>query len=240
MRLTAAVDFLPLPILKYEFHDKKQWVNDISKLAGTRPVVFTNSYQRPAVYTFYSGKFAHTLDNPSYRKTQYDIWDCEEQVHGKEVLYVPHFFNDYYKAHLTKQILTNGDSVFVTVFKKFQSLQRECVILSDTQYVFSRKGVNTIHLKFVNPYPFCIDFRDKELPVVFQLAFVKNGNMEIKKILELPEKISKMNVGETIEADCKFTVNDLPAGLYKIAVCSETGILYVTYNSKFREAKVND
>ena len=34
MRLAAAIDFLPLPILKKEFHNKKQWVSDISKLAG--------------------------------------------------------------------------------------------------------------------------------------------------------------------------------------------------------------
>ena len=103
-RFASAIDFLPVSFLKNEFHNKKQWANDISLLAGNRPVVFTNSYQHPSVYTFYTGKFAHTLDNLKYRKTQYDLWNFEEQVHGKEVLYVPHFFTDYYKANLTKRI----------------------------------------------------------------------------------------------------------------------------------------
>src|SRR5664280_2222514 len=52
VRLASAFDFLPSTILKREFHNKKQWVKDIEKLAENRPVVFTNSYQRPAVYTF--------------------------------------------------------------------------------------------------------------------------------------------------------------------------------------------
>jgi hypothetical protein len=239
-RLACMVDFLPVSYFKNEFHKKKQWSRDISTLAGDRPVVFTNSYQRPAVYTFYTGKFAYTLDNLSYRKTQYDIWDFEERIHGKEVLYVPHFFTDYYKHYLTKHILTNGDSVFVRVFKDFQSLQRECVILNDDKYAFSRTGINSIHLKIFNPYPFMIDFRHKELPVVFQIAFIKNGNMMVKKNLELPDNVTKLNVGDTISVDCKFTIEDLPQGIYKLAICSETGILYDTYNSKFKEAKINE
>jgi len=239
-RLACMVDFLPISFFKNEFHKKKQWANDISMLAGDRPVVFTNSYQRPSIYTFYTGKFAHTLDNLSYRKTQYDLWDFEEKVHGKEVLYVPHFFSDYYKEHLTKQILSNGDSIFIKIYKDFQSVQRECVILNDDQYTFSRSGINTIHLKIFNPYPYIIDFRHKELPVVFQIAFIKNGNMEVKKNLELPDGISKLNVGDTISADCKFTIEDLQSGIYKLAICSETGILYDTYNSKFKKAKINE
>jgi hypothetical protein len=239
-RLACMVDFLPISFFKNEFHKKKQWARDISTLAGDRPVVFTNSYQRPSVYTFYTGKFAHTLDNLNYRKTQYDLWDFEEKVHGKEVLYVPHFIIDYHKENLTRQILTNGDSVFVKVYKNFQSLQRECVILKAKQYTFSRTGIDSINLKIFNPYPFVIDFRHKELPVVFQIAFIKNGNMEFKKNLKLPDYIRQMNVGDTISVDCQFTVKDLPPGLYEVAICSETGILFDTYNSKFSQARINE
>ena len=239
-RFASAIDFLPVSFLKKEFHNKKQWVKDISTLAGNRPVVFTNSYQRPAVYTFYTGKFAHSLDNLSYRKTQYDLWDFEEQVHGKEVLYVPHFYTDFNKQHLTKQILSSGDSVFTRVYKHFQSLQRECVILSDDNYTFSSGGVNSIRIKIFNPYPYMIDFIHKELPVVFQIAFIKNNYMEVKKNLVLPDNISSLSAGDTISVNCKFSIEDLPPGVYKMAICSETGILYDTYNSKFKEARINE
>jgi hypothetical protein len=239
-RSGAAFNYLPISFLKKEFHNKKQWVKDISLLAGDRPVVFTNSYQRASVYSFYTGKMAYTLDNLSYRKTQYDLWNYEELFHGKEVLYVPHFFNEYYKANLTKFLLSNKDSIFVRVFKNFQSLQKECVILGNDHYAFNRAGTNTIHLKIFNPYPYTIDFKHKELPVVFQVAFIRNGNIEIKKNLTLPDNISRLDVHDTISVDCQFSISDLHPGRYKVAICSETGILYDTFNSQLKEAIVNE
>jgi len=239
-RLAAAIDFLPLSFLKNEFHNKKNWVRDISAMAGERPVVFTNSYQRPAVYTFYTGKLAHTLDNLSYRKTQYDLWNFEEQVHGKEVLYVPHYFTDYYKANLEKKILSNGDSIFVRVYKDFQSLQRECAILDKESYTFSRSDTNSVHFRIFNPYPYSINLKHKELPVVFQIGFLKDGNMQVKKNLDLPLNIEFLNPGDTISVDCRFTLEDLAEGKYKTAICSETGILYDTFNSQLKDAVIKN
>jgi hypothetical protein len=239
-RIAFMVDFLPVSYLKKEFHNTRRWAKEISNLAGDRPVIFTNSYQDPSEYTFYTGKFAHSLDNLAYRKTQYDLWDFEERIHDKEVLYVPHYITDYMLKNFTKHILTNGDSVFVKVFKDFQSLQKECVILNEEQYTFNKSKINTINLKIFNPYPFPINLKHKELPVVFQIAFLTNGYMEVKKNLELPENFTSLNAGDTISVDCKFTLEDLPAGVYKVVICSETGVLYDTYNSKFKDVKINE
>jgi hypothetical protein len=240
VRLATTIDFLPVTLLKKEIHDKKQWAKDISILAGDRPVVFTNSYQHPSVYTFYTGKFAYELNSRTYRKTQYDIWDFEEKVHGKEVLYVPHFLTDNIRQNFTKQVLSTGDTTYYKIYKDFQSLQKECVILENSQFVFSRSATNNIHLRIFNPYPYPINLLHKELPVVFQIGFIKNGQMEVKKNLDLPASISRINVGDTISVDCQFTLEDLPAGVYKFGICSETGALYDTFNSKFREARIND
>lgn len=239
-RLAYAVDLLPITLIRNNFHGKKQWVKDISALAGDRIVVFTHSYQRPSVYTFYSGKFAHTLDDFSYRKTQYDLWDFEEKIHGHEVLFVPHFFPDSNKMYLTKHILTDGDSVFVKVYKDFQSLQRECVILSDDHYTFSRNGLNNIKFKIFNPYPYRIDFKHKELPIVFQISFIKNYYIVFKKNLNLPENVTKLEPGDTVSVDCKFTIENLPDNKYKFGISSETGILFDTFNSKFKEARIKE
>jgi hypothetical protein len=240
VRIAFMVDFLPISYLKNEFHNTKRWAREISNLAGDRPVIFTNSYQNPSEYTFYTGKFAHSLDNLNYRKTQFDLWDFEEKVHGKEVLYIPHYLNDYIKENFTKKILAYGDSVYVKIFNDFQSLQKECVILSDDQYTFNQSGINTIHLQIFNPYPFPVNLKHKELPIVFQIVFLKNGYREVKKNLGLPAYISSINVGDTVSVDCQFTLEDLPAGKYKLAICSETGVLYDVYNSKFKDVKVNE
>jgi hypothetical protein len=78
------------------------------------------------------------------------------------------------------------------------------------------------------------------MPVVFQLAFIKNGYMEVKKNLDIPGDISGMNSGDTLKVDCSFSLEDLLPGDYKIAICTETGILYDTYSSKFVPAKVSE
>jgi hypothetical protein len=240
IRAAFMFDFLPLSYLKKEYHNNEKWAKEIGKIAGERPVVFTNSYQNPSEYTFYTGKPATTLNNLNYRKNQYDIWNFEERFHGKEVLYVPHYLNDYIAENFRKEKLAYGDSVWVKVVSNFQSLQKECVILEDKSYEFSKSGVDSIHLKIFNPYPFQVNLKHPELPVVFQIAFVKNGYMETKKNLELPGSISVISVGDTLAVDCRFTLEDLNAGEYRIAICSETGFLYDVYNSRFRNAKIKD
>jgi hypothetical protein len=240
VRIALMADFLPVSFLKDEYHNRRKWANEIADLAGYRPVIFTNSYQNASTYTFYTGKFAHSLDNLNYRKTQYDLWPFEEKVHGEEVLYIPHYLTYDYKKNLTKYSLPDGDSLFFRVFKDFQSLQRECVILKDDLYLFRKSAINKIHLQIFNPYPYPIKIKHKELPIQFQIAFVKNGSMESRLNLELPDDIVSINVGDTISADCTFTLGELPTGRYKLAICSQAGIIYDVYNSRFRDVKITD
>ena len=237
-RIAFMIDFLPVHFLKKEYHNTRKREDAIARLAGDRPVIFTNSYQEPSEYTFYTGRFALSLNNLNYRKTQYDIWNFEEKVHGKEILYVPHYLNDYITDNFTKVKFPWGDSTYVKVIKDFQSLQKECVILERKSYTFSATASDTIHLKIFNPYPFPINLRHQELPVVFQLAFLRNGSWEFKKNLELPPSVSMLNVNDTLKLDCSFTLEDLPPGKYKIAISSETGYLYDVYNSHFADAEV--
>ena len=240
VRSALIIDFLPVPYLKKEFHNTKMWAEEIEKIAGERPVIFTNSYQDASEYSFYTGKFAHSLNNLSYRKTQYDLWDFEERVHGKEILYVPHYLTYSYKKQLTKNILPGRDTLFTRLFKDFQSLQRECVILKQDHYSFSRSVTNSLHFQIFNPYPYSIDLKHKEFPVVFQLVFLNNGSLELKKNIELTQDISILQPGDTIQADYRFTLSELHTGKYKIAICSETGILYDTYNSNFKDIIVTE
>jgi hypothetical protein len=231
-------DFLPVRYLKDELHHNKIWAQEISKIAGDRPVVFTNSYQNASVYSFYTGKFAHSLNNLNYRRNQYDLWKFEENLHGKEILYLPHFMTDQLKPELKAHQLPYGDTLFWTILKDFQSLQRNCAIPGMDDYSFSKSDTNTMNISFYNPYPFNIDLHHKKLPVIFQLAFIRNGQMEFKKNIELPENFSFPSPGDTITAVCRFTIEDMPEGDYRVAVCSEAGFLYVTYNSEFKRARV--
>lgn len=237
-RSALMFDFLPVAFLKNEFHNYEKKVKEISAIAGDLPVVFTNSYQDPSEYTFYTGRFAHSLDNMNYRRTQYDLWNFEEQLHGKEVLYVPHWLTPYIQKNFEKHILFNGDSLFVKRYKNFQSLQKECIILKDEQYSFTKNSTNTIQLGIFNPYPYIINIKHKEFPVVFQIGFFRNGKREERWNLQLPDSVSQLIPGDTITVDCQFNLGELSDTAYRIAICSETGILYDTFNSRFSDATI--
>ena len=218
----------------------RTWAKKIEQIAGEKAVVFTNSYQNASKYSFYTKKFAHSLNNLNYRKNQYDLWNYEEQIHGKSVLYIPHFLTDYNKPLLTKYILPYGDSIFVKPYNDFQSLQRECIVLDKDMYLFSRQEICTVKLTLFNPYPYPINLKHIEFPVVFQIAFIKKGNLEYNKRIDLPENIKVLNVGDTLMIDCSFTIEDIPSGEYKFAIYSETGILYNTYNSRFKKVIISE
>lgn len=237
-RSALAVDFLPVKFLKDEFHDYKKKVREIAKIAGGRPVVFTNSYQDPSVYTFYTGKFALSLDNLDYRRTQYGIWNFEEKVHGKEVLYVPHWPTTYIQKNFTKHFFFNGDSVYMRIYDDFQSLQKECVVLKNTHYTFRENSLNSLSMEVFNPYPYPMEIKHKEFPIVFQIDFFRNGKREERWNLQLPDSVNNINPGDTISLDCKFSLGELSDTTYKIVICSEVGVLYDAFNSRFREATI--
>lgn len=88
IRIALIIDFLPKEIQAIrEVHDWDVWAEEIYAVAGDKPVLFHNTFQRPSKYTFYSGgKFAHSMNSVYYRKNQFDIWPFEDSVQHKNVL----------------------------------------------------------------------------------------------------------------------------------------------------------
>jgi hypothetical protein len=239
-RIALMADFLPVAYLKKEIHDTKNRMIQISKVAGDRPVVFTNSYQDPSQYSFHTGHFAHSLNNLAYRRTQYDIWDFEERLNGREVLYVPHWLTPDYKKNLTKYMLPGGDSLFARVFTDFQSLQRECVIIKDDSLSFKKEQYQSIQLDLFNPYPYLIRLDHREMPVHFYAAFFREGLLKSEFRISLPDTVRTIFPGDTLSVRCSFYPGNIPSGKYRFAITSEAGCLYKVMSSKLTEALITD
>ncbi|MBV8254412.1 MAG: glycosyltransferase family 39 protein [Chitinophaga sp.] len=79
-------DFMPGVEIRPEIHNNKEWTGKIAAVAGERPVVFLNSYQLPSKYMFYTGHLSYSLNSRYSRRSQYNFWDTEKQLWGKEVL----------------------------------------------------------------------------------------------------------------------------------------------------------
>lgn len=89
VRLYMFIDVPAYPFMpKDEFHGNRQWVMELKTKAAGRPVLFTNSYQRPSKYWFYSGDTSFSLNTYGYRQNQYNLWPLESTLQGKSVLAV--------------------------------------------------------------------------------------------------------------------------------------------------------
>jgi hypothetical protein len=75
-------------ISKDEFHGNKEWVAEVNSKANGLPVVFTNSYQSPSKYMFYSGNISLGLNTPRYRRNNYNFWPIEDSLIGKRVIVI--------------------------------------------------------------------------------------------------------------------------------------------------------
>lgn len=87
MRLTLMFDFGIYPDhLSQRFFNQEEYYHEIQEVAGDRPVIFSNTYQRTSLYWFYTGKPAFSRNDKFYRRNQYDLMGMEADLHGTEVL----------------------------------------------------------------------------------------------------------------------------------------------------------
>ena len=77
-RIILITGLLPETDLFKRARSGEIWANAVCEAAGNKTVVFQNSYQQASLYAFYSGNNAHSVNNPSKRMNQYDLWDLPE------------------------------------------------------------------------------------------------------------------------------------------------------------------
>ncbi len=90
VRVYLVWDFLPGDQRRApEFHHWDEWAELISSTAGDVPVVFTDRYQRPSKYLFYSRRPGYCVSTNVDTGTQYDLlYEMEEAVQDKRVCLV--------------------------------------------------------------------------------------------------------------------------------------------------------
>lgn len=164
-------DFFPeIQGLRNEVHGWKAWAERVSDLAGDRPVAIVNSYGLPAKYTFYTGKSAFALNNVQYHRTQYEAWDMEQTLRGKEILYVaPNEFEGG-----TPLGLPEGRKFHYTYLRNFHSYNNVYIQSPQKQFLLTADDTLRATLVLKNGYNQPVDF-DAWLPVTVT-AIVYKGN----------------------------------------------------------------
>ncbi|TFH26019.1 MAG: hypothetical protein E4H10_08165 [Bacteroidia bacterium] len=212
VRLALIVDFDLVPDkVSQRFHNKEEFYMQIQEEARGRPVVFTNSFQKPSLYWFFTKEPAFTHNNYRYRKNQYDLWSMEADLQGQEVLYLP------------DRTFPGGD-ILQTVrgpvrfhnTEYFCHFNRVDINLPEIHWEFESGEQVEIDLELGNPTESSINFSDSctHKPWLVYTIF-SEGERDKTSLAQYSDHLPVLTPGEYIEFPVEFTVPEV-AGDYQI------------------------
>lgn len=232
-RIFLIFDLLPV---KLEFHGQKEFAHNVEKLVGDKPIIFTNSFQKPSIYSFYTNKTAFTLNNIFYRQCQYDMWPMEEIFQNQSVMLVSSS-----KDSLAKEfLLTKENTIWLRETNSLQTVQKINVTYNINKQKFYQGEYLEIPIKLTNPYEFDIDFNHHEFPVKISAVFIKKRKRETTEA-ELLIPVNKISSKKSVESIIRFQVpENLQENEYLLGISLKAGIIKEAFNSNFTKVLIQN
>ena len=151
---------------------RERMIADMHAYCGQTPVVFTNGFQYPALYTFYTGGQATEISSFYSRFTQYDLWQSDLELQGKRVCLIGEAET---KRPIPGSTLIRTPNAFFA-FREVESFQgaNRLQVTVDSQQVIG----DTLYLQmtFHNPYKLDYHFDNPDFPSVIHLGFMEEGH----------------------------------------------------------------
>jgi hypothetical protein len=206
------------------------WTEELNSKTGGIPVGFVNSYQMAALYEFYEGVPAFSLNNFWGRKNQYTIWDTEGDFQGQRVAIVV----NWERPDLDSVRINRGYSPFAIV-DNFRS-SSNLTITPDLQSIHGDVSSTVqAHLTIGQSNDRNRDFEaNKDLPTTIVYGFFQGTRLVESQTTGLT--ITNGTIGSTLTT----TIN-LPAqpGEYSLSFAAATGWLPAGINSPRIKVVVN-
>lgn len=164
---------IALPVLgseKIHLFGRQAEMVDIGQYCGDTPAVFTTSFQDPSLYTFYNGKEATVISSFYSRRTQFDLWQSDLALQGKQVCLIGEAVTK--RPIPSSEIIRTPHTEFaIRKVESFQGANRLSVTVKKCRVVGNTLYLNmTIH----NPYSLDYHFDNPDFPTSLLLGFVRD------------------------------------------------------------------
>ncbi len=197
------------------FGGKEKKYKEIEVLAKDLPVIFTGAFQRPSLYTFFTGKEAMAISSIYSRQTQFDLWQPEKKYQNKPAFICLN--------QLTNSQIYVSDTIgfggFVT--DSLQTVNRMKITYSLKQEHFIPGDSLKLSLSLNNPYESDIDFNHARFPVELCAIFLKGRDFRIVQVFP-DQPVINVLAGETIDRSVSLMIPDLPEGKYNFFLSLNT------------------
>jgi len=240
-RIYLVWDFLPkeLKNVRNDFQGWKEWAAQIEHLAKGKPVVFSDTYQLPAKYTFYTGKVAFSLNSFHYHKTQYDLTNIEEQIQGKDV-----YFIGNYKINGEMDSISTKTGMFfyyfIPNFHSFNKVSIDILPQGKKNFTFKKNTIVNIPILLKNPYPYPLYLDEcTTFPVEFSYHFWKDGIHQGLHSKGYPGSSKGVMIKDSLKMALPVKMPP-EAGEYQLIIPFQYKWLQGAYNGKFVKVTVTE
>lgn len=228
LRILLFTDLLPE---KTGFSGKRQRFEAIAQVAGDTPVIFTGSFQKASLYTFFTGKPATVMSSLEHRQTQFDLWQLEQNWMGKQV-FVPGGYAGRSQKYQVGESETEGFFA-----DSFQTANRLKITFRLNQQSVVKAGDSmTISFTIKNPTRYDVNFDDPVFAVRIHPVFLQRERLE-KTTGVLSQKIAMVNANSYMTSKITFKVPHLIKGIYRVGLSCAT-LFGPAANSNFEKITV--
>lgn len=192
-RIYFATDFLFKEVsthfkVRNEFHNWDLWAYEIAEKAQNKPVVFLNSYQKASKYIYYTKNLAHSYNGVNYRKNQFDLWDTETKIQGKNVLIVSSRNSPNFSL-----IETAVGDFYISELENFRSYNKVEIEVLNDEWTFEANKTYPLKVQLTNNFPFSVDFKEnKDFSVEIVVSLIKHKQLVEEQ--RFPLKLDKENL----------------------------------------------
>ena len=228
-RIVLMMDLLPR---RLAFNGKEKESLAIEQVAGTLPVVFEGSFQRPSLYHYFTGHPSFVLSSCYSRQTQYDILGLDKDYQDSTVFVCM-------DRPGAKSYTINGFEFKGLEVKHLQTTNRIRIAFSDVPKEVSIGDTLRIRYTVTNPYRKDIRMDHPELPVEFSAVFDGPDAITTGKCLFQPA-FNIIKAGETMEGELVTVVPAVtPSSTFFFGLTLQTPISFPR-NSPFVKMIINE
>ncbi|NTV82790.1 MAG: hypothetical protein HGA23_00640, partial [Bacteroidales bacterium] len=245
IRVLMVFNYLPekySKMIKLDLYEWKEFSENVSKIAGDRPVVFVGSYQNPSQYTFYTGKQAFSFNNALYRSNQYDLEGIEEQLQGENAMVIftrksiaPDDLKEYGISLSDSIRYPNGKYRYYIMEDNYRSYNYIPVEFHLDNHTVKAGTSIEIPVRIINPGEKPIHFNYEDSSKVYLAYYLLQYGKSV--IYKNFEDISPLVLKDEYETSFRLEVPEKP-GIYYLKVSVKRGWLPPGINSRLVKVKV--
>ncbi|WP_375765684.1 glycosyltransferase family 39 protein [Archangium gephyra] len=236
LRLYLMFRIFPVNHLNVDYyHGRKLWAEDIERVAGDRPVLFGDNFRESSLYSFYSGHTGVALQSGERRQSQYELWNYEDGLQGREVVLIqdrPFAGSTELRTRMDKTV----HYFIAPAFSSYYDIPVEVV------FPPSVKSGDTVPVavKVSNPRTTALRFERAGFPRAPALFYVirKDGQEVHRGTLEVFPEDAVIPPGGQREFTASLQLPALEEGAHTVGFGVRYEPLLDAYNAKAREFRV--